>query len=147
MVYTDFIEELYVAEMFSGQIFIESKQILIPCINIGVSEHPLNPEKDLKYIDFSYLFFDEVISLEFNKIYTQIEDILENTFFMDTYDILKNDSYQIEIRCKRISFIPSEKYRISKKMWTPIKTPNFKPNLIYNDVHKFVNTPISTILM
>ena len=143
MIYSEFIEELYVAELYSGQIFVENKQIIIPCINVGVSEHPLNFKTDLEFIDFSYLIFDEVISFEINNYYNTMTDILKSRFFMDTYDILKNDSYEIEIECEKISFVPVENYRISENMWVPIKTLNFEPNLIFEDVYKFVTTTLN----
>ncbi|KST70408.1 hypothetical protein [Mastigocoleus testarum] len=63
--FTDYFEELDFFEVFLGNPSSEENlgkiTLKIPAINIGVSEHPLNPEEKIQRIEKSYLIFQGVI--------------------------------------------------------------------------------------
>ncbi|MEY4541516.1 MAG: hypothetical protein RLZZ306_3273, partial [Bacteroidota bacterium] len=65
-------------------------------------------------------------------------------FYIDSIDILTNDSFEIMIECDNISFVILEESRTSENMWIPIQTPYYaKPNLILEDVNSFISSSIN----
>jgi hypothetical protein len=139
--YKEFNEELYLLDSYCGYIFMNFENILIPCINVGVSNHPLNPKDKLQFLDYSYLIFHNVSTVTYSPKIDLIKSNSKESFYFGAFDIIGKRSFEINIQCDEISFIPVENYQISDNMWIPIKTPNFEANILFEDVLKFITTP------
>jgi len=64
-IYSTDIDELDTFEAhFDYQIIPNG--LILRYLNLGVSEHPLNPTTKLKYIDYSYLLFSKIVSIKGN---------------------------------------------------------------------------------
>ncbi len=135
------IDEIHTFEAYRGGIFKKDNDILIPFINIGVSKHPLNNSKTLQFIDYSYLLFEEVISLEWSIGY-----IDEELFYIGAQNIISDEQREIAIKCKRVSLVLKAESKLSPNMWIPVDTPNFRPNLDKKYVDSFMNDNFDLVL-
>lgn len=90
--FSDYFDELDFFEVFLGNPSSKEKlgkiTLKIPAINIGVSEHPLNPEEKIQRIDKSYLIFQGVVCSQ-RKL--QDYDDKKTDFIGETYNIIDID--------------------------------------------------------
>ncbi|GAB3525489.1 hypothetical protein [Emticicia fontis] len=128
-------------ESFRGKIFRKGDKILIPIINVGISEHTLNGSKNLQFIDYSYLLFQEVISLEWNVGY-----IAEDLFYIGATNIVSDEQGELAIKCSRAYIVLKAESKVSTNMWIPVNTPNFRPNLNIKDIEYFLNDNFESAL-
>ena len=62
LIYSEKIEEIDTFESAFKYFYLNADNLILPIINIGISEHPLNPEKKMKYLDKCLLVFQEIIT-------------------------------------------------------------------------------------
>ncbi len=128
---------------YRGNLHSYDSYVVIPHINLGVSDHPLNDSPSLKYINFCYLLFEGVSSInDTNKVVAKLisEEIRleQKYYYVGGINIESNEGdKEFEIECSRAYLVLKEDSKITSTMWIPIETPRFKPNLLPEDVSAF----------
>lgn len=61
--YNTDIHELHSEDAYYRNVVLDNNKLIIPYINIGVSNHPLNEVAHMKYINFCYIMFVNVTYL------------------------------------------------------------------------------------
>ncbi len=91
------IQELDTFESFYSTPFMGNGNLIIPFINIGVSLHPINPNKSPLYLDKSYLvFFDADIIAE-NGRYTRYCDPPKQTVTIGGISVSKLQHVELKL--------------------------------------------------
>jgi hypothetical protein len=140
------IHEIHSFDARYKNVIFRNNNIVIPYINLGVSNHPLHKsEKGMAFLDFSYMVFKDVsyLSVYINKeryFVTSLEKREEIFYFggdyMDSSDFIFND---MQICCKEAYLETVEITQLSLAMWMPFPTPNFPQNMNGNTVEDFFN--------
>lgn len=139
-IFTNNLDEIDTADSYFGKIFIQDSKMLIPYINLGISNHELNPEKKLKYIDFSYLVLDKINYLKINNTKELINDRCidgESLYFGGSSLYDGNEIIEFEVQARHVFLQIAEEARISENLWIPRITPVYEPNLDLHMVRDF----------
>ena len=100
---------------------MSQKVFVIPYLNVGVSNHPLNPEKKVKYVDLSYVVCDDPVIVKLNS-----KTIFENTslkfgsysfWYLGGVDTGNRSSNEFQVLSKTISFYVPHEARLSETGW------------------------------
>jgi len=67
LIFQDKLDEISSFESYFGKIIFNSEKMLIPYINLGISEHALNLQSKMMYIDYCYVVFVNIIYLKINN--------------------------------------------------------------------------------
>ncbi|MFT3995168.1 MAG: hypothetical protein QM660_12725 [Dysgonomonas sp.] len=141
------LNEIDTSEAFFGTILFNNNSIVIPYINLGISNHILNLANHLKYVDYSYFVGTDIYYLKINQSIIINDllnidiDISESTY-LGGMSIGETDSlYDIEIKAKIIFLQVKDNYRLTEitNMWIPVDCPNIKANMDPNKVNDFIN--------
>jgi hypothetical protein len=141
MIFEEQFEEVDTFEAYFKNSINKKGVLIIPYINVGVSCHPLNPAKELLYIDKSYIV---CINFCINKINGElIDDCIgweqsgHKIIGLSGIDLSKNKHTEQKILCEKafLQILPESKIR--KDFWVPLKTPNFLSNMDANEVEMF----------
>lgn len=138
------IDELHSFDAYYRGVILRNNNLVIPYINLGVSQHPVNPSKDLLFFDFSFMIFqgvnylDAYINSKRYKILTVIKNADVFYSFGGTYlDYDESVFNDMRISCDKAYLQILSTSRLSKTMWLPIPTPNFKMNMSESEMNYF----------
>lgn len=137
-VYADIEDAIDTSESFRGSAIIWEDSIIIPLINLGISEHILNPTRQLAYIDFSYLLFQhfsKVLLNQFTDLNIQTQNMTKRYCYIGG-----SKAGDLEVECKRAYLLVSTNIRLSSTHWYPDTTPYYKANLDLQQVNNFWTT-------
>ncbi|KQT27031.1 hypothetical protein ASG22_20460 [Chryseobacterium sp. Leaf405] len=144
LIYNQNLDEIDTSEAYFGKIILFNEKMLVPYINLGISNHDLNRGDMLKHINFCYAVFIDID-------YLKIDDKLMKDNLLDKYDskssiylggddLLKNQNiYGIEIQAKNAFLQLRYDSKITENYWLPVETPNFKRNMDEKLVNSFMN--------
>ncbi|WP_128331140.1 hypothetical protein [Apibacter sp. HY039] len=123
-------------EAYFGTILKNKENLIIPYINLGVSEHEFNKEKYLMYLDYSYIVALGIKALRFNS---DISSDQESMYFGGESIGKTKDIFDIEIIAKDIFLFVNNDFKLSKFFWIPKDILNEKSNMDSIKVDEFVN--------
>lgn len=143
-IHSDSIDEIHSFDARYKNVIFRNNNLIVPYINLGVSNHPLNKENKLKFLDYSYMVFIDVYYLKvyLKKPYLVIDQgkpTVKYSFGGDylDYDIMiYND---MEISCSEAYLQTLEFTNISDEMWMPFNTKEFPMNMNETIVEAFFN--------
>lgn len=138
-------DEIDTSEGFRGAISIVDNHVIIPCINVGVSEHPLNPTKSNNFIDYSYLLYVNVKSIHFKTVLNKTSEETE-IYYNGCTNIVGTEQFEASIECEKLCLIKRKNSRLSTRMWIPIETQAFSPNLDKSMVYEFLHSDINPLI-
>lgn len=150
-IFEEAIDEIHSFDASYRNVILSNNNLLIPYINLGISNHPLNTSDEMYFIDFSYMFFLEVSFLNvylferaMNIINLRKPHHVRNYFGGEYLDYETHVYNGLEIySSKAFLYLPSEA-KLSKEMWA-IGSLNANPsNLnskIINDFFSLKNVP------
>jgi hypothetical protein len=138
------------SESYSDKILFDGDTLIIPNINIQLMEG--NPLNNIScFIDYSICIFRgvEMINARSNNLTLSIESSLkyENLeteyIYYNKFD--NNKGYEIEIKSRDIKLYIFDYSKVSfEKMFIPIHTPFFSPNMKIQDVNDFFSEKFLT---
>ena len=131
LVYDTSMDEIHSFESFFGRIFNENNDIKIPFVNLGISDHPVNPSNELKYIDKSYLVFKDVASISENYDVSAVEDTSFVTYYFGGLD-MEGIHREFQVKCKNAYLELTNDYRLSSTMWQPSRMNTKDLNDFFN---------------
>jgi len=123
IIFEDKFDEIDTFEAFFKVFFLKGDRLLIPYINVGVSNHPLNPSEELLHLDFCY-----VICLDIALIKCNSEIILDNTLGkVGTYDFVylggtnlnENVNVEYQVLCRKAFIQILENTKMLASFWIP----------------------------
>lgn len=149
-VFSNHIDELNTEESYFRKVILRNNNLIIPYINLAVSNHPLNERDKPKYINYSYLVAIDLSYLsgwvkneyDYNgKHYVVINQSENEKLYTLGGENLDEESLFSEIRlaCKMIFLQVLNISELSDHMWIPIDTPNFKKNMNSGFTEDFFN--------
>lgn len=141
------IDEFDTFESYFGDAYFKDNFIIIPYINVSLMVgHPLNPNKELSFIDLSYLL---IVDPKFISVYEKgiIKNELEeyNRKLSRWYggSFIGNNSIldaEIEVQASDVYLIFPRNFKLSSKMWIPDYNQfKGKGNISEKEVEKFLN--------
>ncbi len=130
-IYYNSMEELDSFDSYYRNVVFNKKNLIIPYVNLGVSEHPLNEEVKLKFIDLSYIVF---IDVKYLKVYQERELVatdmeMPSLYFGGANLDDKSFFWDMEIKCEKAFLQILDVSRLSEKMWIPVSNAELKKNL------------------
>lgn len=134
LIFRNNLDEISTFDSYFGKIIFYNERMLIPYINLGISEHVLNPQSKMKYIDYCYTVFIDIDYLKINN--NLIKDNLldkydpKNSIYLGGEDLIGDQNiFDIEVQAKDAFLQLNYNSEINEKHWVPIKTSNFKKNM------------------
>ncbi len=135
-IFEEYVDEIHSFDAYYKNVIFYNNNLLIPYINLGISNHPLNETSSLQFLDYSYMVFENVKALSVyicNKRYSVNEF---NSFrnypkynfggeYLDYNASIFND---LEIFSEKAFLVKLETTKISDKMWV------FNPKLKYLNI-------------
>lgn len=144
LIYKDHIDEIDTSDAYFGKILITDNNLMIPYINLGISNHKLNEGDYLKFINYCYFVAidchflkinNDIILSDLKNKYNPLESI-----YLGGWDMLETQNiFDIEIQANNSFIQLVSNSEISKKMWVPLKGTLFPMNLDVNSVNNFIN--------
>lgn len=117
------VDEIDTFNSYIGKIKIEEDVLSIFFFNIGVSNHILNEDNDLKYIDRSILVFRGVLS--FTEDYSL--DIVVGkglkSFYFGGYHMTDGVHKEFQVLCSDASLKVPDDFHMSGSIWDPYTMP------------------------
>lgn len=105
LIYNKNIDEIHTSDAYFCKILLAGKNLLIPYINLGISNHDLNRDDILKHINFCYTVFIDIDYLKIDGNLTK-DNLLDkydsrNSIYLGGDDLLRNQNiYDIEVQAK-----------------------------------------------
>ncbi|KAA5533744.1 hypothetical protein F0919_14525 [Taibaiella lutea] len=143
LIYQENLEEIHTFESYFGKTILSNKCLIMPYVNLGISDHELNPSSKMKYIDYCY-----VIALDFLFLKKNSDILLNNlnqeydstkSIYLGGNDLIGDQGiFDIEFQSKKSFTQVVEGYQLSSEQWLPVQTPNFKANMNPERIESFV---------
>ena len=139
--YKDFFEELHFFDCYFNELKVKNNLLTIACVNVGVSEHPVNRASKMKYIDFSYIVFENVFKVssgleEFDVVDWSFSKRFNEYYFGGLF-LKKKEHVEIKIMAESARLIVPEDFKLACNMWIPVDTPSYKQNMSKELVDSF----------
>ena len=131
--YTEAISEIHTSDAYFKNVVLRNNNLIIPYLNTGISNHPLNKGDRLKFINYSYLVAEDVQYLDIwvkqgerGKHYNLIKRQKTDNIFYWGGSNLDPDSifWDLRICCKNAFLQTLEISELSNDIWVPYDTPN-----------------------
>jgi len=147
ILFEDNIDEIHSFDAYYRNVVLSNNNLVIPYINLGVSQHQVNPTSDLMFIDFALMIFEKVTYLDVfisgkrYKVIDQGKEPRSVYHFGGTYlDFNKGIFNDMEICSKKVYLQLLATSILSKDMWRPIDSSKAKSNMGHLDVEYFFET-------
>jgi hypothetical protein len=127
---------------FYKNVRFKNGTLIIPYINLAIVNHELNPGEKLKFINFSYLIFEQVsyLTVYLDKNYVIIDEGETDVKFHAGGTYLDYDTHVYndnEICCANAILKTVEGSMLSSEMWIPFDTPNLPRNMSADSIGFF----------
>jgi hypothetical protein len=141
MIWKEKLDEVTTVESYYMNVIYKNDVIVLPYINAGISDHPLNPTKEHLCVDRSYIV---CLKACFKQIGATLFDSCDHLklehpkiLLFGGVDIEKDRYVELEILCEDAYWETLPDSQIRKESWIPVKTPNSPPNMNANEVKDF----------
>ena len=139
------IDEIHSFDAYYKNVILNNSNLIIPYINLGVSNHEINPSSNLLFIDFAYMVFERVsfLSVYINNRRLVVVDKqkTKNLYhFGGSYlDFDRGIFNDLEICAKQTYLQTLSLSKLSETMWIPLNVPNLSVNMDLEIVKEFYN--------
>lgn len=128
------VEEIDSVEAYYGEFLYKNGDLYIPFVNLGVSEHPLNPRKEMQFIDRAYMVFRQVFRVTDTGMGRRVYDVpfTAEWVYVGHFagsDCINGGGAEFEIISKRACLWVFEDSQLSSTLWIPVYTANFRRNM------------------
>ena len=138
------IFEIDTMESFYGNLILFNNNLIIPYINLGLSDHILNKSDKLKFIDYCYIIAEKINYLKLNKdviIENNKRDSTAYSLYLGGLGIGDiTGIFDMEIQAKKLYLMYFEDYRLAdlENMWKPSTYLDSKSNMDMERVNVFI---------
>lgn len=138
------LDEIDTLESFFGEIVHVNNNLFIPFINLGVSNHELNPGEKLKHINYAYIVAEALLFLKFDRhiIINKPDHTYEErgSLYLGGSSLIPHQEiFEIELQARKVFLQITGDYQIRDKMWLPVNTPYFPQNMDPDIVDHFIH--------
>jgi hypothetical protein len=131
------VEETDSFDSFYANVYFDKTTLVIPYINLGLGDHPLNPGKRLRFLDFAYVVF---LGLHYLKVRKGVliggRELAGPILYFGGFNMdLPPDLIDFEIGCETAYLQPRRNSRLSDTFWVPVESP--ARNLDEEEVSEF----------
>ncbi|MBT1705809.1 hypothetical protein [Chryseosolibacter indicus] len=141
MVYENSFEQIVTFEGYYKSYLLNKEAMVIPYVNIGISNHPLNPSNQLKHLNFGYIIYFDIALVKYNN--TIIFDNTELKYGSYTFyysggiNLDLHAGTEFQILAKKARLQTTDKMQLSDSFWVPYDTTAQKSNMSNSDVDHF----------
>lgn len=132
LIYEDNFDEVVTFESYFKGYILKDNNVLMPYINIGVSEHALNVSKNLLHLDYSFVVCIDVALMKYNGkiIYDEILGKFGSyqIVYLGGTDLEIGANVEYQVICRKAFLQITEKTKSSNEFWVPTNTTNFNMN-------------------
>ena len=136
LIFSSSIDEIHTFDSYLGPFQKEGNNLIVPAINVGVSNHPLNPTSEMKYIDKSYLLFEQC-----DDIRTEFDVLLQVpgsvVFHLGGVEMETRVHQEWRIICKRVHLLLPGSSKLSDEMWR-------RDMFSQKEIDRFLTSPVNT---
>lgn len=113
------MDEIDTFNSYIGDIRIEGDVLSILFFNIGVSNHVLNEDENIKYIDRSVMVFNGVSSFIEDYSLDVVVDRGLRAYYVGGYFMKDGVHKEFQVLCADAVLKVPDDFRISENMWNP----------------------------
>jgi hypothetical protein len=139
MIFTEQFAALDFSNTFYQNVILKDNVLIIPCINLLVSHHPLNPDEKPKFIDKAYVVFEGIKQLNIlgdSELVNQPSDLPSHYLSGKNLDP-SSIFMDMEIKAEKTYIQILENSQVSDNQWIPIESNDSKPNLSEQETKAF----------
>jgi hypothetical protein len=143
MIYQEAFDEVVTFEAYFKEYVISNEGLIIPYINIGVSNHPLNESNELMHLNYSYVVCKGIALVKLNG--KMILDNMELQFgeFKITYlggvNLKTQEGCEFQVLCKKAYLQTVSRTVMRKNFWIPVNRPTLKSNMDIAEAEPFLS--------
>lgn len=132
-IFSDAMDELHSSDGYYNNVIFRNNNIIMPFINLGISNHPLHKGDRLKFINYSYLVAEDVQYLDIwvpemntgKRCHVINRFKNENIYYWGGTNLDEKSIFNDMRICCKAAFIQTiEISRLSDNIWVPYDTPN-----------------------
>jgi hypothetical protein len=121
----DGVDEIDSFDAYYSNVYVDQRNLVIPYIDLGVTNHPLHRGDRLKYLDFAYMVF---LGLRYLKVQSGVllgkKGEASHIFYFGGINLDPSaDLNDFEIECGSAFLQPHATTRLSDIIWVPIESP------------------------
>jgi hypothetical protein len=122
-IFEDAIEEIDTFGAFFMDFFIKGGNVLIPYVNVGIWNHPINKSDKPMYLDYSYVACTDVALIKYNG-----QIIFDNTpgklgsyqfIYLGGTNLKEDINVEYQVLCRNAFLQILEESKKSPSVWTP----------------------------
>lgn len=130
--------DIHSFDAYYRNVIFRNSNLLVPYINLGFIEHELNRTSEIMYLDRAYLIAENLTYFRVYEKEALIGDSNQDGFFFFGGRNLDHDHFvDLEFNSESVYLMIPDDSKLSHKMWVPIETPLFNPNLTEKVVDDF----------
>lgn len=121
-IYKNNLDEIHSADAYYRNVFFKDSVLIIPYINLGISNHKINETNNLMYINFAYMIFTNVCYL---KVYEKNDLVVNNcsenfpSYYFGGYNFDNSVFVDMEIKAQNAYIQLVENYKLSSNIFIP----------------------------
>jgi hypothetical protein len=133
MIYEQAFDEVVTFEAYYKKYFLTKEFFIIPYINVGVSNHPINNSNDLLHLSNCYVICEDIALVKLNG--DVILDNMELKFgeyrfvYIGGIDLNSESGCTHQVLCKKAWLQTLDDTVLSKDFWIPFDRPDRKANM------------------
>jgi hypothetical protein len=142
MIFTENLNEIDSSESYYKVLLCNKDVLVVAFINIGISNHELNTEENLKFIEKCYIICYSIDFLKVNNtvLYDNKND--SQTYYFGGFNLSADNITDIEIKTNKLILKVCNDSKIQNNHFIPIDTPSFKTNMDTTEVNLFFDTQL-----
>jgi len=137
------VQEIHSFDAFYKNVILRNNNLVIPYVNLGVSQHPANLSDNVMFLDFAYMVFTGLSYLDVylkDKRYKVIYRVKTKELYhfggsyLDYEECVFND---MEISSDKAFLQTLQITQLSSEMWLPKALPDLRMNIDKEKVNNF----------
>jgi len=121
----DGVDEIDSFDAYYSNVYVDQRNLVIPYIDLGVTNHPLHRGDRLKYLDFAYMVF---LGLRYLKVQRGVllgeKGEASDIFYFGGINLDPSaDLVDFEIECDSAFLRTLATTRLSDTIWVPVESP------------------------
>lgn len=145
MIFTDHLDEIDSSQSYYKVFLCNQDALVIAFINLGISNHILNEDDSLKYIEKCYVICYSIDFLKINNEVVFDNKIKSPLYYFGGLNLGSDRINEIEIRTSKLILKICNNSRIQQDFFIPIDTPYYKLNMKKEEVDFFIEGPPSVL--
>lgn len=141
MIYRNSLEEIVTCKAYFKNVFRNAGIFVFPYIGLGVSNHPINPYPDLKFLDRAYIVLIDAVLITDQRKLEDVDYLFkstdDNVIVLGGIHTDQNAYIEVVLEYQDAFLQTLHNSQISDHRWIPINTPLKESNMQSSVVTNF----------